>query len=256
MSTPSPSRASTVVGACSLLFGGTSIPFARKCAQDIAPFTTASGILILGSFFGAGLFGALGIFSVRRASFLRDPGFWWRTAMFIAYFALLYTAVIFRQRVRLAWFIIGSLLVLSGIAVELLGARVLTVLSSQSSLNERVAYAAAFLAACIWGVSSALSRKWGMRSGGVAAIPFVFLCAGVLMLPGRWLFGETSTIRPDTWPALIFLCVAPLFGHLCWDVGMRRGNIVLPSLLADTLPWISLTFAQLYLGIPIGAGTW
>ena len=38
---------------------------------------------------------------------------------------------------------------------------------------------------------------------------------------------------------------------LCWDVGIRKGNIVLLSLCADFVPWISLATAWLLLDADI-----
>jgi hypothetical protein len=50
--------------------------------------------------------------------------------------------------------------------------------------------------------------------------------------------------------------LVPFVSNVCWDIGTRKGNLNSLSLLADFIPWLSLTITAVYLKIPIGYATW
>lgn len=272
----------TLTGSLSLLFWGTSLPFARRCSEDLGPFTTAVGLMFVNGLIGAILFRKL--YGPCESPFLRQRPFKIRTALYVAYMFLLYLAlgfvareqvptviflnylwpsatilfslILFPQTIRLPLLVVGTVLVISGIAVELLGIDSMSAVWSLHLGGSYYLFLAAFIAALCWGLSSALVRKWGDASGGARAVPYVLLFSAAFLLPMPFLFGESPNPTRATIIPFVYLAFSPLLGHLCWDIGMRKGNVVALSLIADTLPWISLTFSKVYLGVGITRETW
>lgn len=132
----------------------------------------------------------------------------------------------------------------------------LSVLADSGQFETLLAYAAATCAAITWASYSVLNRKWGTKAGASAALPFVLLLSSVVLLAGRYLSGETSNFSNGLILPFGYLCVMPYLANVCWDIGSRRGSITFLSLMADGLPWASLTIAKIYLGILISATTW
>jgi drug/metabolite transporter (DMT)-like permease len=53
-----------------------------------------------------------------------------------------------------------------------------------------------------------------------------------------------------SWP-IIIAGILNFIAYLCWDIGVRKGNVVSLSLLADFIPWLSLTATSIVLGVAI-----
>jgi drug/metabolite transporter (DMT)-like permease len=51
-------------------------------------------------------------------------------------------------------------------------------------------------------------------------------------------------------PAL-FAALFNFIAYLCWDIGLRKGNIFSLTLLADFIPWMSLAAVSLLLGVEL-----
>ena len=174
----------------------------------------------------------------------------WPTAIIV--FSILFAGVkISRQKI----FMTGTVLVILALAIELLGPNI-SIAKLFSHPQDPIAYALALCAALAWAAYSALSRRGGTESGGGSVIPFFQLTLGLALIPAA-IPGMTN------WAGLTWRVVGLMaiwaFLQFCafqvWDNGMRRGSIVVLSLCADFIPWLSLTFAHVLLGIPVGGRT-
>jgi drug/metabolite transporter (DMT)-like permease len=271
----------TLIGCGALALWATSLPFARHCAETIGPLTTAALQYAVSGAGGLALAAARGKLADR--GFLKNREFAARTGLFALYYALLYAAIglvaraqfpfvtlinylwptftmplsvyMLRQRCRPALLLAGMATVALGFGVEVLGGGALGAASALDARN-LAAYAAAAGGALCWSFYTVLNRKWGARAGGLDGLPFVLLATAAVLCALRFAVGEHADFpHCILWP-LLYLCVMPLAANACWDVGTRLGNIILLTLLADTMPWASLTATRLYLSIQIGPETW
>jgi drug/metabolite transporter (DMT)-like permease len=119
-----------------------------------------------------------------------------------------------------------------------------------------VFYALAAFDAVCWGLYSAISRRSGTVSGGSGVIPIfqgtLGLMLPVLFLPAmhQWSHGSVLMIA-----AVGAYCFLQYLAYLSWDIGMRLGNIVVLSLIADFIPFVSLVASHFMLGVDIGNRT-
>jgi drug/metabolite transporter (DMT)-like permease len=152
-------------------------------------------------------------------------------------------------------FIIGTCVVLCSLAIELINGREFSALFENA--QDCVAYSMAFLAALTWSFYSALSRRVGADTGGSDAIPFFQLSLGVVVFPlsffphlAAW---ENLTLG---WGILLGgYALLQFVAFLSWDFGVRHGNIVILSLFADFIPWLSLFTSHVLVDVPISRRT-
>lgn len=274
---------STLVGSIAVITWGISVPLVRIPVNEIGALP----------FLGL-LFGSIGILTLVFFKFsnqklpskalILSPIVWLRGIFFVLHEALLYYAIFLVQQKNMPmvillnylwptciilcsiafagvkitrwWaFVVGTTLVIYSLSLELLG---------DSSLNhnifesksDRIAYLLVSLGAFSWGMYCALSRRFGDSSGGGSVIPIYQLVLG-LALP-------ISFFTPDAIPwnlsplglaILITFIIADFVGYLAWDHGMRKGNVVILSLFADFIPWISLFTATFVLDITLSSST-
>jgi drug/metabolite transporter (DMT)-like permease len=114
----------------------------------------------------------------------------------------------------------------------------------------------ALCAANAWGLYSAITRRFGDESGGSSVTPlFQLTCAvvaGCMLLSQDESLGSLDLFF--SWP-MILAGVGNFVAYLCWDLGIRKGDIVTLSLLADFIPWLSLAATSLMLHVGIEART-
>lgn len=97
-----------------------------------------------------------------------------------------------------------------------------------------------------------LSKRAGHATGGGALIPFFQLTLG-LAFPLSFMNGATAWGNLTHWwlAFLAVFCVMQFIAYLSWDYGMRMGNIVVLSLCADFIPWLSLIACHFLLRVKI-----
>ena len=179
--------------------------------------------------------GAIAIVSQKNMPFVILANYFWPTAVILWSFIL--TDLRITRRV---FFFLGSLIILLSLSIELLNGT-----QSASGLfnnpSDLLACGMSFLGAISWGFYSALSRRSGNASGGIATIPlFELTIALVFPLSISNGFGHWENLTPYL---LLFLCLygCSLFiAMLCWQHGIQHGSIVALSFAADFIPWVSL----------------
>jgi drug/metabolite transporter (DMT)-like permease len=147
--------------------------------------------------------------------------------------------------------ILGSLLVLSSIGFEVLGPHPATT-GLFARKADCLAYLLVFVGAISWGLYSALSRRFGPQTGGASVLPLFQATLGTALvfslLPGSTAWSH-FTLRAAV--LLAGYCFLLFVAYLTWDTGMRFGNVVLLSLFADLIPWLSLLTTSLMLHVSI-----
>jgi drug/metabolite transporter (DMT)-like permease len=190
-----------------------------------------------------------GIFLVQKAHmpFVILINYLWPTAI------ILCSVAIGVVTIKRWWaFLLGSLVVVLSMLYEITGSAGVT-----SNLFSRradcLAYLVVFAGALSWGMYSALSRRDGDSTGGAAVLP-IFQATLGLALPISFLPGMATWAHLTPMAALLLFayCFLLFLAYIAWDLGMRKGNIVVLSLLADLIPWISLVSASLMLHVAIG----
>jgi drug/metabolite transporter (DMT)-like permease len=267
----------TSVGAVSVALWGAVLPLVRMACEDVG---VLSALVVT-----QGVAGALGVLfmAIRRKlpnklSVYVSRAFAVRLVFFVSHILLLYVAVQLVDRAALPgvvfcnylWptlvmvysllltniriarrgiFAAGIAVVLAAIFVEF-GSVVLDVSLSRSS---GIAFFLAFLAANAWGAYSAFTRRYGDLGGGSAATPLFLLICGGLGLLLAWVTVDPSIAvnQFSVSGTAIVVGVCNFIAYLCWDVGMRRGNVVTLTLLADFIPWLSLLTFSALLGVGI-----
>ncbi len=116
-------------------------------------------------------------------------------------------------------------------------------------------YALGLLAAVLWGLYSALARKWaGGRGGGV--LVFLPVSAAALLplaLPGG---APHTATGPRVLAEIAALGTASFLGYRFWDTAMRRGRIVLVAAASFLTPLFSTIVSCLYLRVRPGWDLW
>jgi drug/metabolite transporter (DMT)-like permease len=119
-----------------------------------------------------------------------------------------------------------------------------------------LAYAMTFTGAVSWGLYSALSRRAGDETGGGAVMPFFQLTLALLLpvsfMPGMATWGNLTALG---FAIMTGYCFLEYLAYQGWDHGMRKGNVVILSLCADFIPWLSLFATSILLGVDIGGKT-
>ncbi len=273
----------TVIGSLAVLIWGFALPLIRIIEAQIGLLPTV-GIV----FTTAGVLG-LTVQRIRRQPFpgkdvFRSRFLYLRWICFVLHEGLIYTAmalvrhehipfvillnylwptativcsVLVAGVVITRWwaFILGSLIVLGSLSAEIVGAEGISSWLFAEPLD-CLAYLVALVGAVAWGLFSAFSRRGGEESGGGSVLPFFQLTLG-LALPFAFLptVAQPWLLSGSGACLLAGYCVAQFVAFLSWDFGMRRGNVVVLSLFADFIPWISLAAAHILLGVEVGVST-
>jgi drug/metabolite transporter (DMT)-like permease len=270
----------TLAGACSVVLWGSALPIIKVVTGQI-------GLLaFMGLVYATmAVFGIISHFLGRRSfpkAIFRNRFFYARWLFFVLHEGLLTAGVYFVQRQHLPFvvlinylwptaiilcsvmlaavkitrwwaFLLGSAVVVLSMLAELIGPTGVTS-DLFARREDRLAYLLVLIGAFSWGMYSALSRREGDATGGAMALP-IFQATLGLALPISFLPGIATWRRlaPGSILLLVAYCFLLYLSYAAWDLGMRKGNIVLLSLFADLIPWLSLASTSLMLHISIGS---
>ena len=101
-----------------------------------------------------------------------------------------------------------------------------------------VAYSLAVLDALAWALYSNLSRKLS-NPNGASAVPLYMLVTSALLLIMSSSIEAPSNAAFSDWLLLMVWAVATAVAYLCWDIGMRFGNVVTISTMSMFIPLFS-----------------
>jgi drug/metabolite transporter (DMT)-like permease len=275
----------TACGLTSVLFWSITIGVTRSLSEALGAFTapatifTFSGIILL-------------IFGVSQAGGLRPllampwRHFVLRGLCFVGYQMLFFSALgtakdhqsvliigivnylwpalifvysipILRTRPRW-WLLPGLLAGIAGVAVSIAGGSEFSVQHIMDVVREQpLVYVCAFLAPNCWALYTNFGRRFSSTSGDANGLPFYFL----LSAAGLWILGLVNG-EHGSWSLTVACELAAavllpsVLGYLLWDRGTTRGNFMLITACAYSIPVLSVIFSSLYLHVEIGSHVW
>ncbi|HEY3325296.1 MAG TPA: EamA family transporter [Planctomycetota bacterium] len=111
-------------------------------------------------------------------------------------------------------------------------------------------------AALSWALYSNLTRRLAAPEQ-LDAVPLFFLASGMLMLMLRFIFQESSHWTPAALSTLAYVALLPcLLAYTLWDRAMRRGDIVLVTVISYFTPLVSTIVTCAYLHVVPGWNVW
>lgn len=273
----------TIIGILGVLIWGASLPIARMLEELI-------GIpALIGSVFaGAGILG-LSNHILRGKPFpgkgiFRNPFLYGRWLFFVLHEALNLSAIMLVSRANVPFVILinyiwptavifcsvffagvkitkwwalllGTAIVLVSLATEILGPKGISKDLFENP-TDQLGYAMSFAGAISWGLYCAFTKRAGDSTGGGSVVPLFQLTLGIA-LPISFLPNyATWDNLTGWWPLFLFgFCIMQFIAYLSWDYGMRLGNIIILSLCADFIPWLSILACHFLLGVKIEAKT-
>jgi drug/metabolite transporter (DMT)-like permease len=278
----SPRSRATVLGVVAIVLWSSSVAFIRTVSEELGPFSTVAFAYLLA---GAASLAATASTEGGLRPLLRLPAryLWGCGALFVAYSACYCLAVGLaadREQVlevalvnylwpsltlllalplqghRARWFLAPGMLAASaGVVLATAQRGDLSLVGLwDNAATHAWPYGLALLGAVAWALYSNLARRWGGRTGGV---PLFLVASGLVVLPLRFVFGESSTWGPRVVGELVYMAVFVTFlAYVFWDHAMRRGNIVLVAALSYFTPLLSTFFSAAYLGVVPGPTIW
>lgn len=269
----------TAIGALAILVWGVSLPLYRYVQLELGRWYTIGLAHLIYTIIGIGTAKSSFRTMVR---YLRVPSFWVRWLGFVGHNICGLSAIglvqahnvplvilihyLWPTAVLITSIFLGSVRVahtvklVSG-CILVVGSFVLKVVLCDSDVGllagsthwDFVAYALAFIGAIFWGIYSGVGRKYGALSGGGAVLPF-FTGTLTLLLPYHLVSGGSTGV--GVFPHLLLLgyCLMGFLAFRAWDHGMAKGNVVVLSLAADFIPWISLLVSAVFLSVEVPWG--
>ena len=273
----------SLLGLVAILLWSTTIALARSLSEQVGPLTAAASVYLTGgvlcagyllwrgppvrrgrelprryllccgllfTFYTSALFLAIGLAADRHQVLeLGLLNYLWPALTILFSLALL--------NKKASWLLApATLLALFGVVLVLTsGGSVSWATISEGIGSNPAAYALALLAAISWALYSALTRRWaGPNSGG--AVPFFIVVTGMALLALRLLFPESGSWNAQAVAEAGGLGVATVLAYVCWDIAMRKGDVVLVAACAYLTPFLSTLMTCVYLGTRPGPALW
>jgi drug/metabolite transporter (DMT)-like permease len=273
-------RFATALGILAIVLWSSTIAFSRQAAQALGPLTSAAVIFIAGgllacvqvSFHKPGLKAILRL--PRR--YLLGCG-----ALFMSYEVALYLAVGLSasdQQVLVVglinylwpalilvtaipllgyraspWLAAGVLLALMGIILARSGNGLAWALASGEAW---LPYLLMLYGALAWALYTNLSRRW-LGENALSGLPLFILATGILLGWMRLFVVESSHWSWAAGLSVSYLVIGVTWmAYTFWDIGSRRGNLILLGTLSYFIPLISTGISVIVLGEPARPTLW
>lgn len=255
----------TLFGILAILFWSSTIGFSRALTEQLGMLTAGFGIHTAAGIFGLTVLalrgqnrGILSIFRLPRR-YLFGCG-----ALMSAYIVLLYLALGLAQShpqvivVGLinylwpaltllfslpilgnrgnGWLPLGSLVALVGVAMASLGGGELSLADLGSAW---LPYLLVLAAAVCWSLYTNLAKRW-LGKGDSNGVPLFLLAGGLALGLLRLFFPEATAWSLPTLGKLLYVILCPAFlAYTLWDLGTRKGSLVLLAALSYLTPLLS-----------------
>jgi len=118
-----------------------------------------------------------------------------------------------------------------------------------------VAYALGLAAAISWALYSNLTRRW-TTPDSAGGVPLFVMASGLVFWIARLLCPEDSGWSVRVVVEIAFLGVATALAYLCWDVAMRKGDVVLVASCSYLTPLLATAAGCIYLWVVPGVKLW
>lgn len=149
----------------------------------------------------------------------------------------------------------GMLLASAGMVLATAGGAEVWSVGFRAGLSANgLSYGLALVGAFAWALYSNLARRWGGERGGV---PLFILASGLVVLPLRTFFPESSTWDSRVIGELVYMALfVTVAAYVFWDHAMRKGDVVLVAALSYFTPLLSTVFSAVYLVVVPGPTIW
>ncbi len=274
---------STLCGLLAILLWSTTIALVRSLTEQVGPLTAAAAVYLTGGvfclahlwktgdplahlrrlphlyLFGCGALFLLYMFALFQAVGLAADRLQVLEISMVNYLwpslTILFSLILLHKKARFL-LIPGTMLALLGIFLVLTqGTTVSWDSFSQHVRSNPLAFFLALIAAVSWGLYSNLTRRWaGPNSDG--AVAFFMLATGIVLLLLRLLSAESSAWNLRALIEVLFLGLATALAYVCWDVCMRKGDVVLVAACSYFTPFFSTLTSCIYLDVRASAGLW
>ena len=273
----------SLLGLIAILLWSTTIALARSLSEQVGPITAAASVFLTGGVLCAGYLLWRG-HPLRRACELPRRYLLCCGLLFAFYTSALFVAIglaVNRHQVielgllnylwpaltilfsllllgkKASWWLApATLLALAGVVLVLTSDGAISWASISRGIGSNpVAYLLALLAAVSWALYSALTRRWAGKSGS-GAVPFFIVATGLALLALRLLFPEDGSWTVQAVAEAVGLGVVTVLAYVCWDIAMRKGDVVLVAACAYLTPFLSTLVTCVYLGSRPGPVLW
>lgn len=281
---------STLCGFLAILLWSTTIALARSLSEQLGPLTSGAAVYLVGGAFcllhlrrstrplaalrrlprpyliGCGSLFVLYMFALFEAIGLAADRSQVLEVGMVNYLwpslTILFSLFLLGKKGR--WPLIpGSLLALLGVFLVLTQETAISWPSfAQNVTGNPLAYGLALIAALSWGLYSNLTRRWAGsddidgKTSGSGGVAFFMLATGAVLLLLRQFSMEVGVWNSRALAEVLFLGLATSLAYVCWDVAMRRGDIVLVGAASYFTPFLSTLTSCLYLQIATGPRLW
>jgi drug/metabolite transporter (DMT)-like permease len=268
-----------VSGVLAILLWSSTIGVSRNIQEALGTFTAGTAIYIL-----AGCLACMSIFVRYRSLkplFTLPPRYLMVCGgLFVGYITCLYVAVglasdhqqvlvvgminylwpalilllaipILGQRAHLI-LAVGMVLALIGVGLALGG----TNLNPSVLTANMFAYGLMFCGAICWALYTNFSRRW-LRESAISGVALFILASGCALGLMRLAVDENSAWSMPILAQVIYMAVGPgWLAYTFWDVGIRRGPIILLTNLSYFTPLFSTFLSVMVLRTQAGANLW
>ena len=274
---------STLCGLLAILLWSTTIALVRSLTEQVGPLTAAAAVYLTGGafclahlwksgdplahlrrlprlyLFGCGALFVLYMFALYQAIGLATDRTQVLEIGMVNYLwpslTILFSLILLHKKARFL-LIPGTMLALLGIFLVLTqGTTVSWISLSQHVRDNPLPFSLALAAAVSWGLYSNLTRRWTEPDSG-GAVAFFMLATGIVLLLLRLLSEESSAWNLRALIEVLFLGLATALAYVCWDVSMRKGDVVLVAAGSYFTPFFSTLISCIYLDIQAGVGLW
>lgn len=276
-------QTNTLLGFAAILLWSTAAAFTRTLSEDLGAFTAASLVHLLSGILAVGYQWRK---DKRKDNLKNVPRAYWLTCGFFymlyvsssylsvgvaesreqviviilikflwPLFTMLLTIPILKTKTTL-WIIPGVLLSLSGITLATLGTKITDFATFGRNLSGNyLPYLLGFVAAFAWAFYSNFSRKLVGDSEG--SVGYFILATGIVLGVLGFNFPEPQAFSGGVFGQLLYQVIFTSFiATLMWDAAMRKGNIILVTIMSNFLPLLTVVISSLLLGVRMGGNIW
>lgn len=165
-------------------------------------------------------------------------------------------SLVFLGRKASVLLIPGTFLALAGLFLVLTHGASMTWASLWHNLaSNPSAYGMAAMAALSWSLYSALTRRWTQPEDDGAA-PLFMLATGLVLLLLCLIHPHPAAWSGRVVGELAVMAAASGLAYVCWDVAMRKGDVILVAACSYLTPFFSTVVSCIYLRLAPGLSLW
>jgi len=270
-------------GFCAILLWSSTVALTRSITEKAGPFTAAGCVCLLSGIMGIIFFGIKGGFvsqlKTLPSRYIFSGGVFFvlhLTVFYLAmslaknrhevlqlglinylwcFFTILFSLHFLNKKAHLL-LVPATLLAMFGVFLVVAQGSSLTIGGFVENLAKNpVAYGLILAGAICWALYSNLSSLFAVH-GCNSAVSIFLSAAGLMLLCVKFIHGEQSQWNVHTMTEILAMSFISILAYNCWDIGMRKGNMVLIAAGSYLIPFFSVLFSCIYLNVMAGLSLW